>query len=293
MSLMRYIILGLFISAHFITYSQNGVENQIQEIRKRYYYVNGGKVHLAKHSIKEYDYYFENGKLRKVIYKTDEYNYEYYFDEEFIKDYAYFIYTIDCTNGGKDDNRFYFGNKERLIRWLDPQKREVGRNSDIFCQKNFELIAKAADILTILNNERNDDARPKFSVMTRAIDEVIEAKSKLTLTVDTVSVEDIPEESYFSHEIAYRDGEGKLVKTLDYQGGDHGSSTTTTFYDDSENKILVLEEEGTIYSPDTINKHYYKSTRKFRTVIIKSVDREWEGCGSFKYVYLPRIEDRH
>ena len=96
----------------------------------------------------EYEYYFDNGQLIFVFEKRYKYNRPSYWDKEHMKE-TNDTEVFDPKKSVIIENRYYFS-KEKLIRWLNNEKKEV----DLSNEKNIfigqELIVEANKVRDLL-----------------------------------------------------------------------------------------------------------------------------------------------
>jgi hypothetical protein len=90
----------------------------------------------------------------KQLMKTEEqfmgdmaentYHYYYWDNELFFvfNKYTYYAYIDGEDKAIINENRYYF-DKNKMIRWIDSEKKQVSKSSDDFKQKEKENIAKA------------------------------------------------------------------------------------------------------------------------------------------------------
>ncbi|MDN5200045.1 hypothetical protein QQ008_01700 [Fulvivirgaceae bacterium BMA10] len=288
---MKQVCSLLLLLFNFNVFSQSNVENHIQEIRKRYYHLINDDVNLVKSKIGKYNYYFEENHLRKVSYKTDSFKCEYYFDEDFIRDYAYFIYTVQGSDDQKIENRYYFAKDNLLIRWLDRDKREVKEENKNYCERQLKLIAKSTDLLTILRNHRLENLHPDYKNWVGQIDSKVKKLMALNLVPDTTQVNNVPDEYYYSHTVEFKNSSGILVKHVEFHGGDHGSSTSTSFFDLSGRKIYELTEGGDVFGHSNVTHQYFNNGEPFRIIYEKTVHGDYGNCTQFSHKYVAEIDD--
>ena len=89
---MKYILRTILAFSPLLVFGQDNINDQIKEIRKRFYSLNNADLTNLK--IGPYSYYLLGDKIKKVVHKTDSITSEYYFDLDFISDYSYFINTV-------------------------------------------------------------------------------------------------------------------------------------------------------------------------------------------------------
>ena len=284
---MKILLQLLLLVTCFSAMAQNTTDDQIAEIRSRFYGLN--KVELTQLNIDGAKYYFHNDKLRKVVHEHHNQVYEYYFDLEYISDHAYFIYTIALSD--KAENRYYFGKDKQLIRWLDPGKKEVYLDEDGACVKNALLTSLATDVLTRHNNYRLNQKHPNYSEMVKRIDMAIDKFPDFYLQKDTVEVDNVPDEYYYSHKVEFRDQTGIRRKFLSFTGGDHGSETTTSYYDRNGNLIYEHQESGDVFGHSNARHVYWTKGKIFRTIDMSTVRDPCSNRGEFEHTFVPKISD--
>lgn len=189
---MKTILFTLICTTFFVqTYAQDvsfidniDEEKVISDIREKFKSINENaettyikKEHEIEASSSEgsevYSYYDKND-LRKIhvsFYgEIGKSIIEYYFWNEsvffiFRQDYAYnsSIYNfedmpelgIEAHDPEKtiiEENRFYF-NQNKLIRWLDPEKKQIDPLIPEFRQKEFELVGETESIQSQIKNQ--------------------------------------------------------------------------------------------------------------------------------------------
>ena len=127
-------------------------------------------VQFNKMNIGTYQYFLQNGDVKKVIHKTDTLIIEFYYDINYMTSRPYFIFTTNKVNA--TENRYYFGSDQTLIRWLDPNKKEVNPDKDGYCYMPKKLSAIGQDLLTIYNNNSINN-HPDFIEITARIEEKV------------------------------------------------------------------------------------------------------------------------
>ncbi len=280
---MKIYLTLLLLNLYLISFGQ-GIDTQLQEIRKRFYGLND--VELKMEKIDSLEFYFSADQLKKVIIKNDKDIHEYYFDLKFMENQAYFIYTINYSENAKNENRYYF-EEDHLIRWLDNQK-EVTLGSDISCITELKLIATSNDVLTILNNYRLNKINPSYESKALKIKEIIEHIDTKELRPDTVEVKDVPEEAYFFYEIIYYDRLGNEVKLLSFEGGDHAASTEVSYFQNDQ-IIYTLVKGGDVFGHSYQTHTYYDNGKQFRYKSERYVTGNWGMCENFMHTYIPKL----
>lgn len=113
------------------------------------------------------------------------------------------------------------------------------------------------------------------------INEVIQA--------DTVEIEDVPDEYYYYCRVEYRNLRGSKIKEIIFSGGDHGSSTTTKYYDQGVKLIYESEESSSVFGGPSVWNRYYNEKGLFVSIHQSSDSNEWD-CKNFNHTYIPQIE---
>ncbi|MEQ9373712.1 MAG: hypothetical protein RIG68_00915 [Imperialibacter sp.] len=282
-----FLVLVLLVPATIL--GQDAVEDRIQQIKSRFYSLTNNT--LTKLQLEGFEFYFQNGNLKKVISRTNTNIYEYYFDLDYTSHHAYFIYTIDDKNGKKLENRYYFGKDDHPIRWLGPDKKEVDLESEGGCEQPLLLISKSTDFLIMYNNYLLSKKNPSYSSVVEEIDEKMKDFSNRSLLSDTIEVENAPEEYYYSHKVLFSSQSGKKIKLLSFSGGDHAATTTTSFFDSNEQVMFEIEENRDVFGHYRLTHGYFKDGDLFRRVAFSSVSGNWGRCRDFQYAFIPEFSD--
>lgn len=90
-----------------------------------------------------HEYYFKNNKLFFVYKEVQEYNAPFWMTADAFKEQGYELYDPQKTK--IFENRFYF-HENKLIRWLNPEKRQVAKTSQTF-QNEEKKILEAVTLL--------------------------------------------------------------------------------------------------------------------------------------------------
>lgn len=286
---MKPLLHILLLLNCFSAIGQNSTKDQIEEIRSRFYGLN--KVELTSLKIDSNEYFFENDKLRKVVQESSNQSFEYYFDLDYISNYAYFIFTIDRNNNKQKENRYYFGKDNDLILWLNPDKQEVDLNDESNCIKKLELIALATDILTSYNNYLLNKKHPDYDELVDYINLEISKYSQAELKKDTIEINSVPEEYYYSHKVEFRNRKGQKIKSISFSGGDHGSQTTTSYFNLNGNLIYEHQKSDDVFGHSNSRHFYWKDDKIFRTIEMATVNGDWNNCRQFQHTFVNKIYD--
>lgn len=119
---------------------------------------------------------------------------------------------------------------------------------------------------------------------------MIELNNK-KLEADTIHVQEVTEEYYYSHKIRFLDPEGILVKVESSEGGDHAGSTRTTYYNTSGMKIYEHYKHDDAFGQNGLTEQYFEDGILFRSIFHMSLSGHFGGCYDFKHVMIPRIEN--
>lgn len=281
------------IIAHHPDYSksfeyQQRIENhkQIEKIRIDFYALQ--KMRLQRITLDTVDFFFDKDKIRKVVVRGLDKISEYYYNDTIENKGAYFVFEVD-SEGSKNEGRFYFKD-DRLIRWLDSSGSD-GDDDTSFCFKERKIKARSMDLITLWHNRQAEDAKPSFPDKVKAIQrQVIELNNK-KLEADTIHVQEVTEEYYYSHKIRFLDPEGILVKVESSEGGDHAGSTRTTYYNTSGMKIYEHYKHDDAFGQNGLTEQYFEDGILFRSIFHMSLSGHFGGCYDFKHVMIPRIEN--
>ncbi len=283
------IILLLFIQQ--FSFSQ---ETEIQEIRDRFYALSNEGISLRKQLIDDLEFYFKDNNLKKVVSKSENRIAEFYFDLNYIKDHAYFIYTIDSHGDQRLENRFYFQKGGEMIRWLNPDKKKVSKGDKSYCPTGKEMIAQSKDMLIKLKNEPANQKYPGHARLMKLIDSIVVAIEKLELVGDTIEIQSLHDDqgSTYATTIKYKSVSGQLLKTLTFSQDDHRDYSTNTYFDQLNNKICETRRSSYIFGGGSEIRKYYDDNQLIRTSssVIESSPPGPE-CFSYHHTFVGVVED--
>jgi len=288
----RFLLLNLLFCILLPIEAQ--IDEHIQQIRKRFYHINGDAVQLRSDKIGAGTYFFEGDELRKVMLKEGDVLTEYYFDRDYRQDYAYFIYQIIGTGDSKQEHRFYYGDDGELIRWLGPGLTEIFRPDERFCQKERSMRALSKDLLIRLENGIWEKGRPEQSRWVREIHTYTSELDKMALRADTLEDIWVPDEQYFEKKVEYFDPLGNRVRVFEISGGDHGAYETIEYFNLKGELVLHTSIRSAIYEDDVQTNSYYRNgaNSPFRLVEFvteESSYMEEDPCQGFRHVYVGKI----
>ncbi|MCL6264910.1 hypothetical protein [Flagellimonas myxillae] len=287
---MKNILLIFLFPIAFTVYGQTSIQNQINQIKERYYGLNKSK--LTRVTIKNHHFYLQNDKIKKVVSEIDTIRYEFYYDLDWIPHYAYFIYTTNSESANLKENRYYFGHENNLIRWIDSNKSLVVLDKS-HCLKRLKLIAHSKDLLTIYNNNLQENKNPEYSSYVNTINSKILELTPKIIDIDTVEILDIPDDAYFSHKVEFKNRFGTKIKSLSFTGGDHSTETKTSFFNNKGNIICTIFEGNDVFGHSYTSKMYYQENKLFRTIRSSSTIGDWGdyNCRDFRHTYINKIFD--
>jgi len=168
-----YIFTIIFIFSLFSLKSQTTEEEQIKQIREWYAQINEKIKNLVPIKY-DMSYQTTEGGTLSVYYYDSEIillEAEFYGETGNYKSYHYFkdsnvffIFTvkqlysaqINAPNNSvatNEENRYYFWDK-KMIRWLDPQKNKVSKDSEAFKKEEIKILEYTQQLenITIQNN---------------------------------------------------------------------------------------------------------------------------------------------
>jgi len=245
--------------------------------------------------IDDIDFYSKENDLVKAVTRTqgDSTLIEYYFDKSYLRYQVYFIYSVKSLEKGTLENRYYFNEDEidnRMIRWLDEEKKEVDVESVEYYYKEQPLLFASEDLSTVWNNYRLNLLHPTYTQLIEQIDEKVERISEAELKVVT-ETEDVDkqlgEEGSYEEIVKSYNSVGELVISCSGAGADHGFEKSCRYYNKGE-LIMETTEEGYWYfihipyheiggneDGASFQRTYYKNGESFRQVHNKSVQRHF------------------
>ena len=263
-----YIILTVnalfwaFLQAH-----AQSKEKVIEEVRQRYYRINGANVTLTKTTIDATDYWLENNHVVIAKQRVANGTFEYYYDVHDGEYYPYFIYFASEDPNKNPDIRAYYGEDSRLVSYKENQQElEVIDFNHYY----YYLALDAANTINKwLNEVESVDALQEEQ--SRSVLKKIEQLKKSIVQVDTLEADEYDDDGG-SVVLNYRDVAGRIVKHSSSVYGEHGSQSEIVYYDDKGLVLSIEEDEGWVgsYTSVSVQLTYYENEQAFRIDTYKS-----------------------
>ncbi|MTI19884.1 hypothetical protein E1176_02510, partial [Fulvivirga sp. RKSG066] len=239
-------------------------QNNLEEIKKEYYKLNGNIV-LQHVKIDSYNYFIENGKIRIARYKNDYGSIESYYSFN-LKDgvyKAFFIYFNPDDGVDLPDARIYLNSDGNVFLYKENnlEKSYFSRHSAL-----SKLQLQSQNALNHFNNTflKTQDRLAIIKIQIDSLQQSIETAS--LIKVDTASdFYDENQSQYFiDGDVIYMNTSNELVKTVSSSGDNHGSRKTWKYFTNGILALKITESEYYIngFQYQVIKEYYHKPRRE-------------------------------